>query len=353
MVSRHKDGKDRRLSLTMGNPVLVELVRGPVVESRHCGAIAVVDSDGKTAFALGDVERPIFPRSAVKALQALVLVESGAADHCELGDEELALACASHGGELGHVAAVERMLARARLDPSALQCGVHWPLHQPSAQALARNGRAASALHNNCSGKHAGFLCVACATGADHRNYTEPTHPVQREVRTTIEGLTGAVLDTCAVDGCSVPTWAISLRDLALGFARFGSGQGLAPARASAAARLRQACAAKPWHVAGTGRFCTELMQYAGARVFVKTGAEGMFCGALPGQGFGIAIKCDDGAGRAAEVIMACMIAMFANWNGAERIVLDRFIRPTLRNWNGIVVGNLRPAQALTALDCR
>jgi L-asparaginase II len=331
----------------MSNPVLVELWRGPLIESRHCGAAAVVDAGGKTVLALGDVARPVFPRSAVKALQALPLVESGAAERYALGDEELAVACASHGGEPGHVATVERMLGRAELDVSALRCGAHWPLHQSSAQALARSGDAASALHNNCSGKHAGFLCLACAMGADHRNYVEPSHPAQREVKATIESLTGATLDSCAVDGCSVPTWAISLRDLARGFARFGSGERLSPARAKAAARLREACAAKPWHVAGTGRFCTELMQAAGARVFVKTGAEGMFCGALPEQGLGIAVKCDDGANRAAELIMAALIARFVTWSGVARVTLERFVTPTLRNWNGIAVGTLRPAAVL------
>jgi L-asparaginase II len=333
----------------MSNPVLVELLRGPLVESSHAGALAVVDADGKTALALGDVERLVFPRSAVKALQALPLVESGAAERYGFGDEELAIACASHGGEPGHIAAVRRMLERAGLEVSALCCGAHWPLHQPSAQALARSGSAASALHNNCSGKHAGFLGVACATGAEPRNYVEPTHPVQREVRATLAAMTGASLERRAVDGCSVPTWAISLCDLALGFARFGTGQRLAPARAKAAARLRDACAAKPWHVAGTGRFCTEMMQAAGARAFVKTGAEGMFCGALPEQGLGFAIKCDDGAGRAAEVTAAALLARFGAWSGAEQVLLERFVRPTLRNWNGIVIGGLRPAGVLLA----
>ena len=333
----------------MRNPVLVEVMRGPLVESSHDGALAVVDANGTMALALGDVERPVFPRSAIKALQALSLVESGAAERYGLGDEELAVACASHGGEPGHVAAVGRMLERAGLEPSALCCGAHWPLHQPSAQALARNGNSASALHNNCSGKHAGFLCVACAIGAGPRNYVEPTHPVQREVRATLVELTGATLDRPAVDGCSVPTWAISLRALALGFARFGTGQGLSPARTRAAARLRDACAAKPWHVAGTGRFCTELMQAAGARAFVKTGAEGMFCGALPEQGLGFAVKCDDGAGRASEVVAATLVARFGTWGSVEQILLDRFMRPTLRNWNGIVVGALRPAEALAS----
>jgi L-asparaginase II len=338
----------------MSNPILVEAMRGGVVESRHAGAVAVVDADGGGVLTLGDVQRPVYPRSAIKVLQALPLVESGAADRYGLAPEELALACASHGGEPGHVATATSMLAKANLDASALRCGAHWPIHQPSAHALARNGGVAGAIHNNCSGKHAGFLCTSCALAADCARYVEPSHPVQREVRAAIESLSGAILseDVCAIDGCSVPTWALPLSALALAFARFGSGAHLPPGRARAAARLRAAVAAHPWHVAGTGRFCTEVMQALGARVFVKTGAEGVFCAALPEQGLGSAVTCDDGAGRAAEVMMAATLARFLGADG-ERTALERFMRPVLRNWNGIAVGSLEPAGAFSEASTR
>jgi L-asparaginase II len=332
----------------MSNPILVEVVREGRVESRHRGSVAVTGADGATVLALGDVAQPIYPRSAVKALQALPLVESGAAARYGFGDEELALACASHGGEPGHVAAAGRMLGRAGLDAAALECGAHWPLHQPSGQALARSGGSASALHNNCSGKHAGFLCVACATGADHRHYVDPAHPVQRVVKATIEALAGlAISDTPAVDGCSAPNWRVPLAALACAFARFATGQTLGAERAKAAARLRAACAAQPWFVAGTGRFCTVVMEHFRTRVFAKTGAEGVFCGALPELGLGIAIKCDDGASRAAEVMMAAVVAHLLPLSDADRAVLDRFVNPKLRNWNGIEVGELRPTSEL------
>jgi len=335
----------------MSNPVLVEVTRGSLVESRHRGALAVVDADGAVVFALGDVARPVFPRSAIKALQALVLMESGGAERHGFGDEELALASASHGGEPGHVAVVERMLRAAGLDASALACGAHWPLHQPSAQALARMGGMASALHNNCSGKHAGFLCAACAMGAETGGYVEAQHPVQREVKAALESLSGAAIpdERRAIDGCSVPTWALPLADLARAFARFATGHGLAEKRAAAARRLRAACAAKPWLVAGTGRFCTDLMGHFGSRVFVKAGAEGVYCGALPELGLGIAIKCEDGHGRAAEVAMAAVIARLMRLDDIDREVMARFVRPVLRNWKGTVVGGMRPADALAA----
>ena len=335
----------------MDNPVLVEVLRGGLVESRHHGAVAVVDAGGRAVLSLGDVERPVFPRSAVKALQALPLVESGAADACGLTDEELAVACASHGGEPGHVAAVHSMLARAGLDPAALRCGAHPPLNRAAATALARAGIEPSALHNNCSGKHAGFLCLACRLDADPRGYCEPGHAVQREVRAVIESLSGARLsDECrGIDGCSVPTWALPPKNLALAFARFGTGTGLAPERAKAVARLRAVCAAHPWHVAGTDRFCTETMRLFGDRVFVKTGAEGVFCAALPEQGLGVALKCEDGATRASEVAIAAVIARFVGLTDAERGGFARYLRPSLRNWNGIEVGAVRAVAPLLA----
>jgi L-asparaginase II len=332
----------------MTNPILVEITRGPLVESRHCGAVAVSDAEGRSVFAVGDITAPVFPRSAIKALQAIALVECGAADRYGFGDEELALACASHSGEPAHIAGVARMLAKTGLDASALACGAHWPISQSAAYALARTGTP-SALHNNCSGKHAGFLCLACAMGTDTAEYFRPQHPVQRQVRAVLENFAGAVLgeDVCAIDGCSVPTWAMPLQNLAHGFAKFGAGHGLAPARATAAARLRQACAAKPWFVAGTGRFCTEITELFGERAFVKTGAEGVYCGALPRQGLGIALKCDDGADRAAQAVMAATIARFLPLGAAERAALEPLMQPVLRNWNGFEVGAIRVTAAI------
>jgi L-asparaginase II len=333
----------------MTDPVLVEVTRGPMVESCHRAAVAVVDADGTILFAAGDAARPVFPRSAVKALQAVPLILSGAADRYGWGEEELALACASHGGEPGHVAVAARMLASCGLGEDALACGAHPPSHAPSAQALARAGEQPRALHNNCSGKHAGFLCVARSMAVDPRGYTAPDHPVQREVRAAIEAFTGVTLaaDAAAIDGCSVPTWAVPLAKLAHGFARFGVGQGLSPEHAKAAARLRKAAAANPWLVAGTGRFVTEVMERLRERLFLKNGAEGMMCAAVPEKGLGIAIKCDDGASRAAEVAMATLILRLLRLDSGERTLLDRLARPVLRNWRGIEVGAIRATAVL------
>ena len=296
--------------------------------------------------------RPVYPRSAVKPIQALVLVESGAADRFGFGDEELALACASHGGEPAHV---EVATACSRVPGStscALECGTHWPSHQASTQALARAGGAPSALHNNCSGKHAGFVRRLRGGGRPSRLCGGAPLRAARGPG-ALESLTGVAMaeDQCGIDGCSIPTWAVPLHSLAHAFARFGTGAHMDQKRAKAAARLRAACAAQPYFVAGTGRFCTEIMKLFGARVLVKTGAEGVFCGALPEHGLGIAVKCDDGGTRAAEVTMAAMIARYLPLDDGERAALARFVRPTLKNWNGIEVGGLRPSHAVIPDD--
>jgi L-asparaginase II len=333
----------------MTNPIVVEAMRGERVESRHRGAGAVVDADGAILLAFGDVDTPVFPRSAVKALQALPLIESGAADALGLSEAELALACASHAGEPPHVATATAMLAKAGLDQGALACGAHWPFSDEASRALVRAGAKPSPLHNNCSGKHAGFLCLACASGWAAKGYETAAGPVQQAAKAAIAEVTGATLggDVCATDGCSIPTYAAPLSALALGFARFGAGHGVGPQRARAAARLRAAVAAHPEMVAGEGRFDTELMRLFGVRAFIKTGAEGVYCAALPELGLGLAIKADDGATRAAQVVIAALIDRFLPMDGAQRGRLAPFVAPTLRNWNAINVGALRPAGPL------
>ncbi|PSC03940.1 asparaginase [Alsobacter soli] len=333
----------------MNNPVLVEVTRGTMVESRHRGAVAVMDAKGATVFAVGDVARPVFPRSAVKAFQALPLLESGAADRYGLTPAEIALAVASHSGEPAHAETAAGMLAKAGRDAACLECGAHWPMNDQAARDLAAAGRKPSALHNNCSGKHAGFVCLACHLGEDPAGYVKPEHRVQREVKAALEEMTGTALgdDVRGVDGCSIPTYAIPLTALATGFARFGAGEGMGPERRKAAEGICDAAAAHPWNVAGTGRLDTVLMEVFGRRVFMKTGAEGVYCAALPELGLGVALKADDGAKRAAECMFSAVLARTLPLGDAERARLDPHVVHTERNWNGIEVGTTRPTGAL------
>ncbi len=325
----------------MANPVLVEVMRGHRVESSHRGALIVADAHGKAVLALGDVERPVYPRSAVKAIQALPLVESGAADAFGFGARELALAQSSHSGEPAHVAGVAAMLAAIGLDAGALECGTHAPGDPEAAAALVKSGDTPSALHNNCSGKHAGFLAVCCHRGWDHRGYVAPTHPMQGEVRTALSDVTGTPLSAgdCGTDGCSVPTYAVPLRALAQGFARFGTGEGLAADRAAAARRIREAAISDAFYVAGSRRFCTDAMTMMAGAAMVKTGAEGVFCGALPDLGLGVALKCDDGDGRGSEATMAAVLA----WLLPEHAdALSRWTDAPVLTHRGMRVGSVR-----------
>ena len=326
------------------NPVLVEVLRGKIVESRHAGAIAIADADGRLVLALGDVARLVFPRSAVKAMQAIPLVESGASDAFGLDDAELAVACASHSGDLVHVEAVRSLLAKAGLDESYLACGAHWPVSDKAMRELMRAGRAPQAIHNNCSGKHAGMLAAAVHLGFEPRGYERPEHPLQVMIGRIISETCGIALarDGIGVDGCSVPTWPLPLAALARGFARLGTGEGLTPARAEAARRLCHACFAKPVLVAGEGRFDTISM--LAPDLFVKGGAEGVHCAALPGLGLGIALKIDDGAKRGTERVLAEVIAALLP---KARRALAEPLEGELFNWRGIEVGRIVAAPAL------
>lgn len=336
------------------NPLLIEVLRGGTVESRHAGALAIVDAAGAVHTSLGDIDRPVFPRSAVKLLQALPLVASGAAEAYRLSDAELALACASHSGEPEHVATAAGVLAKLGLDVGALECGTQWPSREPVLRGMLARGEVASPLHNNCSGKHAGFLCVACLmarqAGAEPaefaHGYVAPGHPVMREVAAALSATTGVDVEQAprGTDGCSIPTYALPLRALALAFARCGTGQGLADGYARAARRLRQAVAVAPFMVGGTDRFDTRVMQSFGERLFCKVGAEGVYCAALPELGLGVALKVDDGAVRAAEAAMAAVAAALLK---TEDELLRGYSHLVLRNWRGTEVGALRPAEAL------
>jgi L-asparaginase II len=332
----------------MSTPVLVEVTRGNLVESRHRGMVIAVDGDGKTVFSIGETDAGVFPRSACKAMQALPLMETGAADAYGFDNRALALACSSHNGEREHVELAAAMLAAAGRDLSTLECGDHWSFDQHTIIDQARTLSHPTALHNNCSGKHAGFVCACCHSGEETAGYVTYDHPLQREIRGVMESLTGAVLahDNCGTDGCSIPTYAVPLKGLAHGFAKMATGAGLEPLRAKGSKRLIEACMAEPFYVAGTKRACTRLMQIAPGRIFAKTGAEGVFCAAIPEKGIAIALKCEDGTTRAAEAMVAAALARFFTDEPELHAALMAQANHSMKNWNGIHVGDIRVTEA-------
>jgi L-asparaginase II len=333
----------------MDDPVLVEVTRGAMVESRHRGAAVVADAAGGVVLAWGDIAQPVYARSALKPLQAMPLVESGAADRFALEPEELAIACGSHHGEAAHVAVVGAWLARIGCTAADLECGSHAPLDAAAAASLIRSGAAPSALHSNCSGKHTGFLATARHLGEATGGYVRPDHPVQRRILATLEAMTGLDLSRAArgTDGCGIPVIAIPLAGLARAMARMVDPQGLDASRAEAARRLLAAMAAAPLMVSGSTGFTTALLAAAGASVRAKPGAEGVFAAALPLLGLGITLKIGDGSGRAAEVALAAILMRLGCLDDAALARLGDRVRPPVRSVAGALVGEIRPADAL------
>jgi L-asparaginase II len=333
----------------MQNPVLIELTRGRLVESTHGGAVAVVRADGEPVACFGDTARPVFPRSAIKPLQAIPFLETGAVDRFGFGEAEIAIACASHTGTHRHTELVATMLQRAGLSPDALGCGTHEPTHSATLRVLIRSGAHPTALYHNCSGKHAAMLATAAHLGEPTDAYWRPDHPVQQRIRRTLEDMTGATLgaEVCGIDGCSVPNWAVPLAALALAFARLGGGAETAARHAAATRRIAAACWAHPDLVAGPGALVTDVLQRLRGRVLVKSGAEGVYCGTLAALDLGFAFKIDDGAKRAAEAVLVHLLSRYYPDVG------DLGPGATLTNWRGLEVGEMRPSQELSAMLAR
>jgi L-asparaginase II len=341
-------------SAPAANPVLVEVTRGSQVESRHRGAFAAVDTEGRVPLSAGAIDQPVYPRSAVKPLQALALVESGAAEAFGLADAEVALACASHAGEPQHADAVAAWLARLGLSPDDLACGGHAPGNPEAARALAAAGRSWDARHDNCSGKHTGFLTLARHLGASTRGYTALDHPVQQRILGVLEQMTGLddlTAQPRGTDGCGIPTIAVPLGNLALAMARFGEPDDQPERRQAACARIARAIAAHPAMIAGTGRLDSAIAEALGTRCLAKTGAEGVYAAALPELGLGLALKIDDGATRAAQVALLRLLDRLGLLDGDASRRLADFARPAVTSRAGETVGEVRPVADFPGID--
>ena len=331
------------------NPILAELIRGNWVENRHRGAYVVVDADGAIIAQGGDIERAVFPRSAIKSMQALPIFSAHAEADFHHTEEELALACASHHGEDAHVRTANGLLTRIGLSADDLECGAHLPTNIAARDALIEAHQQPSALHNNCSGKHSSMLSVALALGVPTKGYVEREHAVQKAVRAAVEAVICEPLreDKCGIDGCSIPTFAAPLRAFAFGFARMATGKGISPEYGHAAQRLFDAATSHPHLVSGTGHADMRIMQAFGGRVMQKVGAEGVQCGAIRNKGWGYALKCDDGNMPASQAMLAGLLLKIADPDAAQRAVLEDYANQILRNVRGTEVGVVRATEAI------
>ncbi|MEM9332272.1 MAG: asparaginase [Pseudomonadota bacterium] len=326
------------------NPVAtVKVSRGGLVENIHQVDIVVSDAEGGIVEAWGDVDRPVFPRSSIKALQALPLVESGAADKYGFGSQHLALACSSHHAEFFHVASVRQMFKKAGISEQCLECGPQMPRDSSERKKIQEGEEELSSIHNGCSGKHAGFLAFAEHAGLDKSSYTKITSQVQKEIANVLQEVvaTPHTEKNHGIDGCAIPTYQIPLSKLALAYAKFGVGEADGRLRSSAMIKLRDACCKHPEMVAGTLGACTRIMQAMDKRVFVKYGAEGVYTAALPELGFGIALKVRDGNAKAAETTIASLATRLLELDQREHEGLTPIRESVLKNWSGTITGKM------------
>ena len=333
-------------AITQDPARLVEIWRGPFMESQHLGHAVICNTAGEVVESWGNADEVILPRSSAKMLQALPLVESGAADAAGLNPSHLALACASHEGAAIHTDPVAKWLAEMGLGAGDLCCGPQFPRDKAAKKDLICSGDAACKIHNNCSGKHAGFLTLARHMGADLKDYVAHDHPVQQAAKLAFEEVTGMDSPGFGIDGCSAPNHATTLTGMARAMAAFAGAVEGRSVRDTAMVRLREAMMAHPDLVAGEGRACTELMRAMPGQVAVKTGAEAFFIAILPGQGLGVALKINDGATRASECAIAAILARLGVADPADPLVKKR-LNPRVLNFAGQDTGEIRPAAEL------
>lgn len=336
---------------------LVEVSRGPIVESRHRGHLVAVDGEGKTVAALGAPETVTYIRSSGKPFQALPLVTSGAADHFGFSEKEIAIACGSHSGEPEHVATVQSMLARIGMDESALKCGAHVPFSAEAARKLIENHQEPSVLQNNCSGKHAGMLALALHLGAPTETYDQPANPVQQQILEAVSTFSDVPQEDLAIgtDGCGAPVFGLPVHAMALMYARLiKPPDEFAPAVKNACQRLVNAMISFPEMVGGKkGRLDTELIRAGKGRLISKIGAEGVYTvGALPcdqwPSGLGFALKVEDGddhRARPPAVIEA--LRQLGLLSAEDLPALSEYSPTPIRNRRGDHVGDARAAFTL------
>ena len=322
-----------------------EIWRGPLAESVHCGHAVICDETGQIVQAWGDPDVAVLPRSSAKMIQALPLVESGAAAAQGLSTEQLALACASHNAAPIHTGRVRSWLNDMGLGDNDFRCGVQMPGDETTRDAMIRAGHPPCQVHNNCSGKHAGFLTLTRHLGAGP-DYIAIDHPVQRACLEAFESVTGQPSPGFGIDGCSAPKFMTTLHGMARAMAFFATARNGTDARQTAAARLRQAMIDHPALVAGEGRACTELMRACSEPVALKTGAEGFFIAILPERKLGVALKIADGATRGAECAIAAILVRLGVLD-AGHPATRRFMNAPITNWCGIETGAIKPAAAL------
>lgn len=328
---------------------LVHITRGDLVESLHHGDIAIVNESGELLYSVGDPERVSYIRSAAKPAQALPVIESGAADHYRLSDRELAVMCASHNAEAIHTETVLGILRKIGLSEAALQCGVHAPYDVEANEQLILAGRKPSPIHSNCSGKHSGMLALAQHMGWPVEGYYRPDHPVQKIAKAAVAAMADYPEDKIVIgtDGCGVPVFGMPVRNMAVIFAQLAKPVRQPAARQEACRRIVRAMTGEPQMVAGRNRFNTDLLRAARGKIVAKSGAEGVFCVGVVGEGIGIAVKVDDGSSRPHSAVVTSILKQLGYLDADAERELARYLQPEVRNHRNEVVGRIVPVFTL------
>ena len=324
---------------------LVEVWRGDILESQHAGHAVICNAKGEIVEAWGDPDQVILPRSSAKMVQSLPLIESGAADAAGLTTEQLALSCASHQGAAIHTDRVTRWLAEMGLGNDDLLCGPQMPDDRDAKVGLIKTDTSPCRIHNNCSGKHAGFLTLTRHLGAG-ADYVDLDHPVQTAIKAAFEDITGEDSPGYGIDGCSAPNFASTMAGMGRAMGAFAGAKAGAGTRQDAAVRLREAMMLHPELVAGETRACTELMRAAKGKAVLKTGAEAFFVAILPDRELGVALKITDGATRASECAIAAILVKLGVLDARDPMVKKR-MNPDVKNFAGLTTGEIRPSAAL------
>jgi len=322
---------------------LATVTRSGLVESTHYGDAVVVTGDGRILSTGGDPQRWAYMRSSGKPLQALPIVMTGAADEFGLTQQELAVCCASHCSSAEHVQTVRGILAKLGMNEDALECGTHAVGDEEERNRLIRENKLPLPIHNNCSGKHAGILASTKAMGVPPEGYSQPDHPVQKLILSTIAAMCDIPAERIrlGVDGCGLPTFAMPLKNMAVGFARLTNPRRVDDDIAAAAGRICSAMAAAPVMIAGKGSFNTRLLEVAGDTITAKGGAEGLFMLGVKGRDIGLAIKASDGDFRAMPPVVLSALKQLDAISDEQLRQLDEFIRPQLKNTLDVVIGEI------------
>ncbi|MDQ0270581.1 asparaginase [Cytobacillus purgationiresistens] len=322
----------------------IKVYRGEYLESAHDIHIAVVNVKGELLYSYGNPDKYVFPRSSMKPFQAIAVLETGAVDVVGMDDRELSLICASHNGEAMHRTSVMSILSKVELEESALQCGTHIPRDMASYHELIRDGGQLTPVFSNCSGKHAGMLTAVAHMKEDIAAYREIDHPHQQRILNVIEKVCHFPSNEIgiSVDGCGVPVHRLPLRNTALGYASLALSTDIHPAQtAEYLDRVKKAMVTYPEMVAGTDRFDTDLMKVFGGRLVAKTGAEGVQCIGDSETGIGIAIKAEDGNGRAVSVATMEVLKQLNIGEEGQYRQLSQYITAPVLNARQAVIGRI------------